>query len=150
MKKVYKGITAALMMLLFAGIGTLALNDSALAAGEVTLIVNEGVGLDSISAGDIKNIMLGKSKKWDDGTKVVIGTLKKGDVHEAFTTSIAGKTGSQFKSTWKKLVITGKGIQPKSFADEVALMEYVAKTKGAVGYVSAGTSLSGVKELAVN
>ena len=152
MKNVHTKITVALVMLLSAGIVALTTNESALAAGDVKLIVNAEVEIDSISAADIKKIMLGSSKKWRGGGKIFIALLKDDDTHEAFTTSITGKTTSQFKSTWKKLVMTGKGIQPKSFDDEAALMAYVAETWGAVGYVKSDTTLDveGVKELTVN
>ena len=150
MRKVYTVITVALMMFLFAGIVALGTNDTALAAGDVILIVNTEVEIDSISAADLKKIMLGKSKKWSGGGRIFIAISKDKDSHEAFTALTTGKTGSQFKSTWKKLVMTGKGIQPKSFGDEAALMAYVEETWGAIGYVKPGTTLEGVKELTIN
>ncbi len=38
---------------------------------------------------------------------------------------------------------------PKTLASDAEVMAYVAKTKGAIGYVSAGAALAGVKQLEV-
>lgn len=116
---------------------------------KVKLIVNNSVADESISMSDIKKIMLGTSKKWKNGDKIYIAILKEGPVHEAFTTTFTGKTESQFKSSWKKLAMTGQGVEPKAFKTEAELMAYVAKTKGAVGYVVPDSELKDVKELKV-
>jgi hypothetical protein len=47
-------------------------------------------------------------------------------------------------------VFTGKGSMPKSFASDAEILKYVAKTPGAIGYVSAGADAAGVKKIAVN
>jgi ABC-type phosphate transport system substrate-binding protein len=47
-------------------------------------------------------------------------------------------------------VFTGQGSMPKTFDTESALMEYVAATPGAIGYVGASAANhEGVKTLAV-
>jgi ABC-type phosphate transport system substrate-binding protein len=120
------------------------------AAGDIVIVANSEAGTDSLSKSDLESIMLGKKKKWDNGTKIKIAILKAGDTHENFTKEYTGKTASQFKSYWKKLVFTGEGIQPKSFKTEDELVAYVAKTKGAVGYVSAGTSADGVTSVTIS
>jgi hypothetical protein len=38
---------------------------------------------------------------------------------------------------------------PKSFASDAEIVKFVAATKGAIGYVSAGAEGAGVKTLAV-
>jgi hypothetical protein len=38
---------------------------------------------------------------------------------------------------------------PKTFATDAEVISYVAKTKGAVGYIAAGTQAAGVKQLEV-
>lgn len=120
------------------------------AAGEYKVIINSEVGVDAISAGDFESVLLGNKKKWDDGSKVYIAVLKEGDITETFLKTHTKKTPSQFKTYWKKLVFTGKGIEPKSLGSEEDMVAYVAKTKGAVGYVSADASMDGVKELTIN
>jgi hypothetical protein len=42
----------------------------------------------------------------------------------------------EFRAQWRKAVFTGQGAMPKTFDSEAALLQYVAVTPGALGYVS--------------
>jgi ABC-type phosphate transport system substrate-binding protein len=46
-------------------------------------------------------------------------------------------------------VFSGKGLMPKAVASDSDVAAYVAKTKGAIGYVSADADTNGVKTLEV-
>ena len=51
---------------------------------------------------------------------------------------------------WRRsLVFTGKASIPRRFSSDPEVIEYVARTKGAIGYVSANASAAGVKTLQV-
>jgi hypothetical protein len=60
-----------------------------------------------------------------------------------------GKTDAALSTYYRSLVFTGKGAIPKTFSSDAEVVSYVAKTKGAVGYVAASTPSAGVKELEV-
>jgi hypothetical protein len=47
------------------------------------------------------------------------------------------------------LVFTGKGSMPKVLDSDAEMVTYVAKTRGAVGYVSSSANTAGVKTLEV-
>ena len=47
------------------------------------------------------------------------------------------------------LVFTGKGSVPKEFGSDAEVVAYVARTRGAIGYVSVAASVEGVKTLVV-
>ena len=116
---------------------------------DVVLIVNESVAIDSIKKKDAKKVFLGKSKKFSDGSKVVIVIQKKGDTHKEFVKAVVGKSSSQYKTYWKKLVFTGKGKQPKTVKSDADVLAYVARTKGAMGYIAGGSSTDGAKVVAL-
>ena len=46
-----------------------------------------------------------------------------------------GKGDAAFRAAWRSLVFAGQGSMPKTFDTEAALIEYVAATPGAIGYV---------------
>jgi ABC-type phosphate transport system substrate-binding protein len=46
-------------------------------------------------------------------------------------------------------MFSGKASIPKSFTSDSEVAEYVAKTKGAVGYVGIGANVAAVKTLKV-
>jgi len=74
---------------------------------------------------------------------------KGGPTHEAFLKEYLGKNDAALQAFYRSLVFTGKGSMPKALASDADVVAYVAKTKGAVGYVSAGASTDGVKTLQV-
>jgi ABC-type phosphate transport system substrate-binding protein len=84
-----------------------------------------------------------------DGSKIVFVVLKGSATHEQFLTDYVGKTDTQFDTFWKKQVFTGKGTPPQAFDSDQAMIDFVAKTAGAIGYVAAGARVANVKTINV-
>ena len=118
-------------------------------AGEVVVIVNPSVSETTLSKKEVGNIYLGKKTSWSDGSKIIFVILP-GNAHASFLKSYVGKTEAQFKTFWKKQVFTGKGSPPKEFDSDQAMVEFVAQTAGAIGYVSEGADVSKVKTITIN
>lgn len=116
---------------------------------DVVMIAHKDIGIESISAKEIKYVFLGKLNKIND-KKIIPITLKKGPVHENFLDEYIKKNSRQFSTFWKKKLFTGKGKPPKSFKTEEELIKYVASTPGAIGYVSAEAKIEDVIKLKVN
>lgn len=108
---------------------------STVAAEDVLIICNQDVPVEQLNRQEIKDIFLGKNKLWDDKTKIIIVTLKDKNDQLPFLKKFIRKSSSQFKNYWRKMVFTGKGKIPKSFDTIEEMLAYVAKTKGAIGYV---------------
>lgn len=117
-------------------------------AEDFKVIANSSISTSSISADELKNIFLLTSTSVG-GAHVEPVLSKGGAVHEAFLKQCVGKSGSALSTYYRSLVFTGKALMPKSFASDDEVSDYVAKTKGAIGYVSSGAAASGVKTLAV-
>jgi len=139
MKKSY---TFLLAVALFAG------RSVSLFAEDFKVIANSSVPASSISADELKNVFLLTSTSVG-GAHVEPVLAKGGAVHEAFLKEYVGKSGSALSTYYRSLVFTGKALMPKSFASDGEVADYVAKTKGAIGYVSSGAATSDVKTLAV-
>ena len=120
---------------------------SALAAEVV--IANSSVGAAQVDKGTLQSLFLGKTSRLGDAG-VTVATLQQGAVHDAFLQAYVGRSPQQFLSHWRKLVFSGQGTQPPAFASEQEMVEFVAKTPGAVGYISDATPHDGVKVLGVN
>lgn len=118
-------------------------------AGDVKVIANPSVGAESITVADLKGVFLGTKTSLADGSHVEPVLVKAGAAHESFIKDYLGKTDSALQTYYRSLVFTGKGAMPKTLGGEAEVIGYVAKTKGAIGYVSAGASASGVKTLNV-
>ena len=117
-------------------------------AGSIAVV--NGGGQASIAKKKLKKILLGKQKKWDDGTVIVLVMLEGGDTHGEFVKKFAGKSAKQFTNYWRKMVFSGKGKMPRAFADEAALIAFVGETPGALGYATEGAALGGAKAAAID
>ena len=113
-------------------------------AADVKVIANPSVSATSVSSGDIQSVFL-----LDKDSHVQPVLVKGGAAHEAFLKEYLGKNDSALQAFYRSLVFTGKASMPKSVANDAEVVAYVAKTKGAVGYVSAAASTEGVKTLEV-
>jgi hypothetical protein len=117
-------------------------------AADVKMIANSSVAASAISAGDIKDVFL--LDKDSLGSSHVEPVLTKGGAtHEAFIKEYLGKNDTALQAFYRSLVFTGKASMPKSLASDAEVVAYVAKTKGAIGYVSNAASTEGVKVLQV-
>jgi ABC-type phosphate transport system substrate-binding protein len=118
---------------------------SAARAQDVVLIANLGVQVSEIKDTDLRAIFTGEKTKFSDGSHAVPVTLKGGPAHEVFLRNHLGESPDHFRAQWRKAVFTGQGAMPRGFDSESALIEYVAATPGAVGYVSRISSQNRVK-----
>ncbi len=128
---------------------TIALGTAVLQAADVKLIANTSVNASSISVDELKGVFLITKTSLQDGSHVEPVLAKGGAAHEAFLKEYIGKTDSALQTYYRSLVFTGKGSMPKMFGGDAEVVSYVAKTKGAVGYVSSAASTAGVKTLDV-
>ncbi len=118
-------------------------------AADFKVIANPGIKVSEISANDLKDIFLATKSSLKDGTHVEPVWQKSGATHEAFLKDYVGKTDAAVGTYFRSLVFTGKASMPKSVATDADVVEYVEKTKGAIGYVAAATSPGEAKVLDV-
>jgi len=117
-------------------------------AADVKVIANSSVTVNSISTSDLKDVFL-LDKDSIGGRHVEPVLQNAGTTHEAFLKEYLGKSNPVLQAYYRSLVFTGKASMPKVTAADAEAVAYVARTKGAIGYVSAGASTDGVKTLQV-
>lgn len=118
-------------------------------AGDVIFIGHQQNQATSLNKQELKYIFLGQMREWNDGSTIVFALLEGGPAHEHFLDSYIGKSTFQFSNYWRKQVFTGKGTMPKSFQNDQDMIKFVSETRGAIGYVSSGTSLKNVKTVRI-
>ena len=138
--KIKHGVLAAALVLMLA---------ASAFGGDIKVIVNPAVKAASVSAADLKDVFLANKSSLSDGSHVEPVLAKGGPAHEAFLKEYVGKTDSALQTYYRSLVFTGKASMPKTLVSDDEVLAYVAKTKGAIGYVSAGAATQGVKTLEV-
>jgi TonB family protein len=118
-------------------------------AGNVRIIANPNVEADAISASEIRSVFLKERNSLRDGTHVEPVLSRGGPAHEAFLKEYLSQSDDALQNYYRTLVFTGKGSMPKSLRTDAEVVAYVAKTRGAIGYVSSTAAVDGVKTLAV-
>jgi ABC-type phosphate transport system substrate-binding protein len=104
-------------------------------SAEVAVIANRSVPVSQVDKVMLLDLYSGDVKEWDNGDPIVLVDLKpKSDVKAAFY-DFLGKSASRMKSIWMKNLLTGEGQPPESVETQEAILEKVASTPGAIGYI---------------
>ena len=135
------------LSVLFGAAGLLIFGAMNSLAGDIKIIANPSVTVDTISEADIKRVFLEKSSL--GGAHVEPVLEKNGPVHMAFVKQYLGISDDDLQNYYRTLVFTGKGFMPKSLGTDADVVAHVARTRGAIGYVSSAANVEGVKTLAM-
>ena len=127
--------------------GSLAL--AAKAHAQVIVIANPSVKPADVSKNDLRDVFTGDSCKFKDGSKVAPVLLKAGGTSDEFLAAFIGKSDTAFRASWRSLVFSGQASMPKTIDTDAAMVDFVAHTAGAIGYISKSTPHEGVKVLSV-
>jgi ABC-type phosphate transport system substrate-binding protein len=117
-------------------------------AAGVKVIANSSVADATVSVDDLRSVFL-QEKDSLGGSHVEAVMEKGGPTHEAFLKEYMDKSDSALQSYYRSLVFTGKGSMPKTVGSDAEMVAYVAKTKGAIGYIGGDAPAEGVKTLQV-
>src|SRR3954469_7394761 len=100
--------------LLFHAIPLLLAGASCLAsAQEVVPVVSSRSQVTSLGASDVADIFMGKTSRFPDGTPAVpIDLAEDAPGRERFYAQYTGKSPSQVKAHWAKIIFTGRGQPP--------------------------------------
>jgi len=129
---------------------TLLVSWAAPALADVQVVAHSGVPRSELDEQTLQRIYLGKKTRWNSDLDIVPVMLKSGLAHQEFVEGVLDRTVSRFVTFWKQAMFTGRGVPPRSFDTEEELMFYIARTPGAIGYVSAGAATTGLKVIVVD
>ena len=103
------------------------------------VISKEADDVPSFNTEDLESIFLGKQTLWKNGKKVFPALLsEETPAAKEFIEKALGKSTAQYRAYWKRRLFSGGGTVPRAFATSAEVIEYVAKTPGAVGVVEKG------------
>lgn len=119
------------------------------AGSDIKVIANPSVTTDFISAGELKRIYLLQTRKLKNGSVVEPVLQKRGTVHDTFSRQFLERDGEEIRTYYHGVVFTGKGSMPRQVNSDQEMVSYIARTRGAIGYVSGGANIDGVKALFV-
>jgi ABC-type phosphate transport system substrate-binding protein len=122
----------------------LATGASTIAAPSFVVIVNTSVPGQSVRRADLAAVFLKKALRWGDGSPATpVDQSGSSAVRREFSDAVLKMPVSTVVQYWQKQLLSSPGqlrlTVVKESDDEV--LAYVARTSGAVGYVSLGTTL---------
>lgn len=114
------------------------------------VIAHAKSGIGSVERSALSDIFLKKAARWESGESALPVDQKAGAaVRDAFSRAVLGRSTAAVRSYWTQRIFSGRDVPPPELEGDKAVVSYVASHVGAVGYVSANATLSGVKPLAV-
>jgi TonB family protein len=84
-----------------------------------------------------------------DGALIEPVLKKSGVTNDAFLKEFLDIDDEALHTYYRTLVFTGRGSMPRTFSSDAEIVAYVARTKGAIGYLGVETSTEGVKTLTI-
>jgi ABC-type phosphate transport system substrate-binding protein len=98
------------------------------AQAETVVIANPAAG--ALTKDQVADLFLGKSQ-----SLTPIDQSEGSPIYADFYKKATGRDVAQVKSTWSRIVFSGKGQAPKQLSDSAAVKKAVAADPKAVGYV---------------
>lgn len=112
---------------------------SASAFAGTAVIVSSSSPVKSLSKDEAAALYLGKTSALPAGGSAKLYDLADSNPErDKFYQAATGKSASQVKSVWSRLVFSGRALPPKELANDAAVIKAVAADPAAVGYVDAG------------
>ncbi len=115
------------------------------------VIVNESNPIPAITRAELSAIYLKRTRSWPGGGAITpVDQPAKSRLREHFSRRIHGKSVAYVTRYWQRLIFSGRGVPPADVASSAAVIEFVRKNAGAVGYVERDAVLGdGVKVITV-
>ncbi|MGA7218781.1 MAG: energy transducer TonB [Candidatus Sulfotelmatobacter sp.] len=118
-------------------------------AGDIRVIANSSVKADTISPAELKKVFLEENITLSDGSHVEPVFQKNGPTHRSFLRVYLGRSDEDLQTYYRSLVFSGKGLMPKQLGSDAEMVAYVARTRGAIGYIAVESTAEGVKTLTI-
>jgi ABC-type phosphate transport system substrate-binding protein len=114
-------------------------------SAQVSVIANKSISEASLTSGKVGNIYSLEATKWADGSKITVFD-NSSDTKTAFYSKI-GKDQLSLKKDWMKKQLTGEAKAPAALGSDDDVLQKVASTKGAIGFVKSSKVSGDVKVL---
>jgi len=122
----------------------------ALAEPEIRVIVHAKNPAAKLDKQFVADAFLKKRTRWGNDSAIQVVDLGvKTAARATFSRAMLGRTVDAVRRYWAQLVFSGRGVPPPELGTEADVVAYVAAHPGAIGYVSSGADLVGVKTVEV-
>jgi len=110
-------------------------------------VIAHAEAVTAITPDDAGQIFSGAMRTWSSGGKIYVADQSETDVGHAFYEGVIKRPMSVVRMQWIQLILSGQAVAPKRLNGDAAVLEFVRRTPGAVGYVRSASVDGTVKEL---
>jgi hypothetical protein len=105
---------------------------------------------DSIDNRFLGRVFLKKSTTWPDGSPVrPVDQRMDSKVRQRFSEQVLQRSVVAVRTYWQQLIFTGRAVPPPELDSDDAVIRYVLRYRGAVGYVSGTANVGSAKVLKI-
>jgi hypothetical protein len=121
-------------------------------AVDLAVVVNKSISLETVTASDLRLMILGEKSKWPDGKNVIAVQAPPESAEKTLQLKTVCKmSDAVLKRYYMQAAFTGKDIAlPRDVASAAAVKQFVARTPGAIGCILASDVDDSVKILKVD
>jgi ABC-type phosphate transport system substrate-binding protein len=114
------------------------------------LVVHPRNPATSVDAKFLSDAFLKKVTRWPTGDVILPADLATDSpVRREFTETVLGRSVAAVRSYWQQLIFSGRDVPPPELESDAAVVQYVLKHRGALGYISGNADASAVKLITV-
>jgi len=100
-------------------------------------VVNRALTQNSVSRNGLSAIFRMRLRQWQDGSPITVFVLHDSNpLHKQFCKQVLNVFPHQMRRSWNKLVFSGTGQAPVTVASKEEMVDKIASTPGAIGYLS--------------
>ena len=130
-------------------IGAVLCLGSGSALGEVVVVVSPNSTLTALNISQVTDIFLGRASHFPNGERAVPVDQAEGSAaRNEFYQNYAGRSPSQIKAHWSKLIFTGKGYPPKEVRAQ-EIKKIVSEDTHLIGYLDSSALDARVKVIKI-
>ncbi|MFZ4623760.1 MAG: hypothetical protein ACOYNF_05935 [Rhodoferax sp.] len=115
---------------------------------QVALVAGAKSAATPVTPEQAASVFLGKSDQLPGiGTVLLIDLPENSTTRDYFYSKAAGKSPSQVRATWSRLVFSGKGVPPKEIASSAEVKKLASANPNVIGYIEKSAVDANVKVL---
>ena len=108
----------------------------AIADEHYAIVINSDVGEKILSVNSLRSIFSMHKKTWADGTKIRVFVFPDDNaLHQSVAKEKLNVFPYQLRANWDRLVFSGTGQAPIQVSSNEEMLERIANTPGAIGYL---------------
>lgn len=122
----------------FAAAGLVLCAASVAVKADVVVVVATSSPVKTLARNQVADIFLGKASRFPGGGQAIpIDQTEDSPTRDEFYTTFTGKSASQLKAHWSKIIFTGRGQPPQAVSNSAEVKKRIAENPDTIGYIDA-------------